>query len=612
MFSLKQIETFSGKAIAALCVAIMAMGATSCSDNEPIDDDEPSTAPEKLLPSFYDEEIQLAVPVYISSIPDGAMGQVIGKRFVNIVSADVAQLCVFNDPDVASSLDAIDKAYKRGAVVAILNPSLESTDLLQKMGHPISPASDPALLMAYDKTNEYEISGDGVFKLADEEQAEHGEEWEKYISETFAGKDPHYETMSNNFDCFISWANQELGAAKKTRAGSEEGPAEICKYLSKSDNIYHYIDKMIGSNRDWLSGSWDCDVTYYVRPTYVYEVNNDAAGDYYSIEADVVLRNNRLWNADYNKHGAFKTYMIGYYMRYFDIEFKLLDDNGNALPGVRFYRYPFPEANINTQSVSDGFSQGLNVSATPSFEMDNSGGIKGGLSLTAGYSCNWSHSTSYSIPDVSVGVSTAGGAAHYTFSVNSAQNWPCDWDKRYSGSAYPALCRSEMHFNLHWIWKVPVGTNGVKDEAKTKFKIYTYGCLNYGVSHYFNQAGHSDHHKDWSDISFKHTASIPAVNRTRFGTIAISNNSQAYSMGNFKFYKAGTKELVNSIDRGVNYNQTARYNFYVGDYDMTYDLINGNTNKVISSWKVSNIKVRQGRNEEASTTYITSTMGEQY
>ena len=607
---MKQIEIFLGKALLALSMTGMALGATGCSE-DPIDEEDPRS-PESQMPTFYDAETSLDVPVYISSMPDGLMGQVIGKRFVNRASVDEAPLCIFNDSDVASSLDAIDAAYSRGAVIAILNPSLNSTDLLQAMGHPISPASDPALLMAYDKINEYEISGDGVFKLADEEQPEHGEEWEKYISETFTDKDPHYEALSDNFDCFIEWANKELGIGSKTRAGNQEGPAEIWKYLSKSDSFYHYIDKMIGSDRDWLSGSWDCDVTYSVRPTYIYEVNNDAAGDYYSVEADVVLRNNRLWHADYNKHGAFRTYMIGYYMRTFDIEFKLLDDNGNPLPGVRFYRYPFPAANINTQSVSDGFSQGLNVSGTPSFEMGNDGGIKGGLSLTAGYSCNWSHSTSYSLPDVSVGVSTAGGASHYTFTVNSAQNWPCDWDKRNSGSAYPALCRNEMHFNLHWIWKVPAGTNGVKDDAKTKFKIYTSGWLNYGVSHYFNQAGHSDHHKDWSDVSFNHTASIPAINRTRFGTIAISNNSQAYSMGNFKFYKAGTKELVNSIDRGVNYNQTARYNFYVGDYDMTYDLINGNTNKVVSSWRISNIKVRQGRNEEASTVYVTSTMGEQY
>ena len=610
MFSFTQTKVLSPKTLAALLLAVMMPGLASCSD-DPTPKEGSDAPPETLMPTFYDEEITLDVPVYISSMPDGPMGQVIGKRFVNRGSAADAPLCVFNDPDVASSLDAIDQAYRRGAVVAILNPTLESTTLLQKMGHPISPAADPALLMAYDKTNEYEISGDGDFGLADDEEAEHGEEWKEYFADTFEGIDPHYETMSDNFDCFIEWANKELGASRKSRANSEQGPAMITKYMSQTASIYHYIDKMIaGSSKDYLGGSWDCDVSYSVRPAYVYEVNDDAAGDYYSVEADVVLRNNRLWNSDYHKHGAFKTYMIGYYMRHFDIEFQLLADNGQPVQNLHFYRYPFPEATVNTQSVTDGFSQGLNVSVTPSFEAGGGDGAKGGLSLTAGYSAQWSHSTSYSMPDVSVGVSTAGGKAHYTLTCNSAQNWPCDWDKRDSGSAYPALCRNEMHFNLHWIWKVPAGTNGVKDDAKTKFKIQTSGVLNYGVSHWFNQAGHSDHHQDWSDISISHLADIPAIDRARFGTIAITNNSQTYSMGNFKFYKAGTKELVNSIDQGVNYNQTARYNFYVGDYDMTYDLINGNTNKVVSSWRISNIKVRQGRGEEASTTYLTSTMGQ--
>ena len=610
MFSLKQTKGFQTKAF-ALLFAAATLGMAGCSD-DPKMDEGPDAQPEELMPSFYDEEDQLDVPVYISSMPSGHMGTVLSKRFTNRASIDDAPLCLFNDPDVASSLDAIDRAYKRGAVVAILNPSLQSTDLLQKMGHPISPASDPALLMAYDRTNEYEISGDGEFGLADDEEAEHGEEWEQYIAETFAGKDPHYETMSDNFDCFVEWANKEIGSSRKSRANSGQGPAMITKYLSKTADINHYIDKMIaGSSKDYLSGSWDCDVSYSVRPAYVYEVNDDAAGDYYSIEADVVLRNNRLWNSHYNKHGAFKTYMIGYYMRHFDIDFELLADNGGKLQNVRFYRYPFPEATVNTQSVTDGFSQGLNVSATPSFEAGGDG-AKGGLSLTAGYSAQWSHSTSYSMPDVSVGVSTAGGKAHYTLTCNSAQNWPCNWDKRDTGSAYPALCHNEMHFNLHWIWKVPAGTNGVKDDAKTKFKIRTSGTLNYGVSHWFNQAGHSDHHQDWSDITFSDLSDIPSIDRARFGTIAITNNSQTYSMGNFKFYKAGTQELVSTIDQGVNYNQTARYNFYVGDYDMTYDLINGNTNKVVSSWRISNIKVRQGKGQEASTTYLTSTMGEKY
>ena len=62
-----------------------------------------------------------------------------------------------------------------------------------------------------------------------------------------------------------------------------------------------------------------------------------------------------------------------------------------------------------------------------------------------------------------------------------------------------------------------------------------------------------------------------------------------------------------NIQGSINKSQTAKKKLKAGTYYIEYDLIDPDTdNKLVSRWKISDVEVKMGNDEESSTTTVST------
>lgn len=566
-------------------------------------------------------ETRTTIPTYFSGGHDcGLISDVITKRFIAHSTQEEAELCIYSNDEIPARIDEIDQAYRRGAMIMILEPEKAQYDMLVRLGHPDMYAhpDDKPIFYAYDIFTEYISSGD--HHLSDETLAIMTSE-----NKPLEGYSYEYDWTSDRFDHFVNWLNERENAGKSRRGSAPQkdgsefntdiniSAVSFQRHHDYGESLDHYIVKAAGSNEDRLTASWSTLITFTIHPVYMYERNVDPsmAGDYYIVEADITLHNGELFQCKKNKHGAIHTYMVGFFMEKFHTDVTLTDNNGNTLGNnqVRFYMQPIPDNQNASQSHTYGSSHSFNGSISAGKQGQDFTG-----SVSLGYSGTWSTSMTYETMDVQTIKNTdAQGRVKYDYVVQNIRDsfWSSDFDKYVQGNGIPLLSRADCHLQQKWIWHVPVGVNGVKDGSETNFKMKLNASGTIGERNWFS-GGHLDkHHFDKQITTSKNPAefTLPALHRKLFGVLSVKNDTP-YTMGHVRIWKKGTAYTADPVaEISGSYNKEERPASIIldeGEYNIRYDLIDGATNIKQGTWQIEGITIRQGRTQEESTTKVSS------
>jgi len=180
----------------------------------------------------------------------------------------------------------------------------------------------------------------------------------------------------------------------------------------------------------------------------------------------------------------------------------------------------------------------------------------------------------------------------------------------YFSTRVPAIARSDFDATSWWVWKVPAGTNGVADDAKTHFCIKTDLGLTHDSYAYWNSFLSSHKSFDYNDNHA--TFVIPAPDRRPFGLIALRNGTTK-PVGNVRIYRQNSATTPDTIQiNGIFMTgETAISAQPVGTYVVEYDQLISDTNKPEKSFRITGVEVKKGGNQDESTTTITTADGQE-
>ena len=367
-----------------------------------------------------------------------------------------------------------------------------------------------------------------------------------------------------------------------------------------------YIDKYGPSGtKDYLKKSGSISVDFKVSPVYMQSANGSKAGDYYFVKATVTPHNNSLWGPYKENHAWAQIRIYGFWMKDLDFTVELQNEDGTAVEGLRYYERPIPENQNDSRNYTNGKTISLTGTLSGGYSQKQGGNGSGSISCGG----TWSSSTSYALNTVSYRLDTSTPKVnyyYYTENVKLSDNW----DNKEEN--FPAACHTEFSGHSYWVWFVPSnntsGSKAVKDGSTNRFRLKATVKATYSSWYHWRSTSEFDSNRsDYDDAKFDKTFDLPRPDRTPWGIIALKNAS-SYEMAHVKFYKSGeeTKDPVAELTNSYSKDHVAKQGLAEGTYTVTYDFMDPDTNKVLSRWKVQNVKVRQGRDEATATTSVSS------
>lgn len=106
----------------------------------------------------------------------------------------------------------------------------------------------------------------------------------------------------------------------------------------------------------------------------------------------------------------------------------------------------------------------------------------------------------------------------------------------------------------------------------------------------------------WVGFSFK----LPTPDREKWGLISLKNASNSYTMRNVKIYKTGSDEPAATISNTFAPKESAETALREGSYNVTFELINPDNNKLAATGMLKNVKVKVGKDKSDATTSIST------
>lgn len=612
-----------------LLVGIFGVVLVGCKDDEPGQGGGGET-PE--TPEEVRKEVSANV-AYLSQITSSTeYGEAIMEAFTKVSSLENSQIALITGADLENiSKGSLLEFYNRGGLVVVINPDNKTDNfLVEELDGSYSPITDNigAMLFAFNNRDQFFIIlNNGLESIPQQEIVPVDED----VLNSLIGKTDSDESLADDFhegkqeehvhddyhyylklEDFIDWINENydtngIKARKRfaTRAGSSYNPSvDISRnYFEISYTmpvkLHNKIDQAALSSPDRLD--YDTNITYnaQIYPVYLHsvETQNSASGDYYIVEGTITAHNGDVWHPKQCQHGGTNNRVIGYFMKDLQYKVELVDSKGNPLKGINFYKEPIPTTTVQSTSYSSGFTADFNMALSTKFQ-------KGGspeIGLDAGFNLSWSTTVSQTLDDVLTQRYTdSNKGVKYLYTVcniNSDRNWG-DWNKK-----YPLLSRSDFSAPAAWIWKVPNGTNGIKENSNTSFSLKLTIAATYGTYNWWRGASW-DSKKSFTVDNKGQVFPIAAPSRESFGVVALQN-AGSLTVGNMVVYNSKKEEV--SIQGSINKSQVAKKKLKAGKYTLEYDLINPDIeNKLISRWKVENISIEMGDDEESSTTTVST------
>lgn len=558
--------------------------------------------------------------------------QAVYQIFPNVVNDfNKADVAIVDITTVFEKLEDIADFYDRGGLIVCFFPSLKDI-LPESVGYTDLEGWDELLWAGNNRDDSFYMLNDpDEITVTDENGVE-----EKHA----LVKDQDYWKV--RLDPLVDWIDyykQEAdNSPARTRAGESSELPTFDKLTVNMRNgakrfecnfpftLYHQIDKATGSDPDVLNKNGSVSLRFEVMPMYVGEVNGDEAGDYYAVRSTVIPHNDAVWGPFVGKHGWTRNRVYGYWFNTMDYKFTLSDPDANAktAEGLRFAELPFPENSISSRNNKNGFKFGVNGSVAGGPEI-SSEGVKGKIEARVGFSAEWSDEVSYTLKNIDYARNTSSNWVNYHWHSNNVK---LDDDMDDYEKYYPSDVHQEFNASNVWLWHVPAGSAGVKDESKKHFALAAYVKLNYSSwYHWRGTATFNGNRRNW-DVDFSRECvvtkgqiqgnfsesgwagcvfDLPVPNRSKWGLISLKNASN-YTMRSVKIYASGeeSKEPKATISNTYKSQELAQTAVGEGTYTVTFELINPDNNQVLKKGTLKDVKVKMGKNKEDATTSIST------
>ncbi len=574
------------------------------------------------------------LPAYIgdiSALPKD-LQTVVRQRFPKQVSMEAAGVIIAGASDIAANTDKLALAAENGAFV-IVPSNVEVPGARNGLFSIPSDAGNlTPLITCYSGwgAGQYYVMLDGAEAAPEEPGASSmsEKEWKELIRKNKAmGEDggvsltdydndaAHNENYyQTRMDPFVEWLESTYLERTLQAPGSWnyddlraniEQSGQRLTYNYPFD-LNAYIDKALWSDPDYLAKSGSISVEYRIYPIYMLSANGNKAGDYYAVVSTVTPHNQSLWGPYVAAHGACRNRIYGFWFSDMDVTARLLNPDGTDIYGLEFFNRPLPE----NKNDSKSYSKGSTFSLTGSFNGGYSGGrgyAVGGIALGG----TWTSTTNYTLETISYTLDSSLPIVKYHYwseNVKLTDDWD-DWNK--INQDYPAPVRSEFSSHTMWVWHIPYGI--VKDYETRQFKLITQIRLHYSTWYHWRGALEYDSNKKDYEVRvppFEWDVQNP--DRIPWGFIRLRNATD-HEMAHVSFYENGQESGDPLIQLSTSYGkgEEARVGLPEGTYNVTWDIVDGNTGAILNSWIYRNVKVHQGYNDETSTIRISSVDGEQ-
>lgn len=580
------------------------------------------------------------LPVYFGKLStvDESLQHVFRNRFPNSTSVEQAKVAFVDPYECLTIDDDLIDFYERGGLIVVLRPTDQNYHVL-----PESIKDDDfndneqleELFFAFNKFEQHytmidepKFSGmynlvernDEQMRLSDEYgQQNPPEEIQLPVHEIDNQPEQNIDYWQTRLTPFVDWLD-EMTQLQTVRMNAVKKDGELPDYKSlKADisnegllfetNFPFSLNNVItsGVSEDWsLNKNSSISVRYTIYPVYMLSCNGNNAGDYYIVTGKVTPHNNSMWGPMEKSGGLFnmgRCRIYGYWFKSMDVAFDLLDGN-NMVDGLRYQQTPIPENENSEVDYSKGFSASINGSV--------SGGWSSKLGLygeaKVGFSVGWESKTNYSLKTIAYSRDSSTPTVKYNYYTNNVKLTDNGIDNL--NENFPAACRQEFDANNVWVWHVPAGRAGVKDNSDKKFSIRVKVKANYSSWYHWRGAVEYDSNRaDYATNDFSYTMELQAPNRQPWGIIALKNAAKRYTVRNIKIYKDGKEsgDVVATIPSTYEYNEMGYATLGEGKYTVTFEYCDPNqNNKVMGIGKITGVNVKAGRSAEEATTEIST------
>ena len=565
----------------------------------------------------------------MSALPQ-ELQTVIAQRFPKKAGLEAATVIFAGASDVAAQAARLAQAASGGAFVVVpAGVDLSQVGAAPMVGVEPSGELSPLLscysgwkdgtyyvMYAEPEATQSPAGTPGMSAREWEELVRINKEMDDYVGTSLTDYDNDTAQNENYFqsrmDPFVEWIEKTYkGRSLFTASEStyDELKAEIeqsgqritCNYPF---SLNCYIDQASLSDPDYLQKSGSLSVEFRIYPLYMLSSNGDKAGDYYCVVSTVTPHNQSLWGPYAAAHGWCRNRIYGYWFSSMDVATYLTDLNGFGIPGLEYYLRPLPENKNDSRTYSNGRSVSL------------SGSVSGGTSAQhlylvgqVGAGVTWNSSTNYTLETINYTLDSSTPEVKYHYwsdGVNLTDDWD-DWTL--INRNFPASVRSEFAAHTMWIWHLP--SNQVKDYDIQRYRLNLRIKLSYATWYHWRGSAEYDSNLATHDVSLATSAwQLDAPDRTPWGFIRL-RNATSNEMAHVSFYrKEGGSEPFSVLPSSYGKGEEARIALPEGEYNVTWDIIDGDIGTKLSSWIYRDVKVHQGRNDETATVRISTVDGE--
>jgi len=537
----------------------------------------------------------------ISGLP-AEFQAVLRKRFPNMASGEAASVC-FTDP---SNAEEFANRFKSGTTTVVtLSGGIANMSGIADAAGGVLPQNNnlPIMFYAAQKWGQhYAVLGalpDGF--------------------ETSEEKTMYYDSRVlplvhwlNDVEKFKQRKLQNAGFSQNQEPYNydelltnieDEGLSMKYNFPISLNNSFEFLSDNYG-----LKASSSVDMGLRVYPLYKQSCHGDKSGDYYIVTAEITPYNQGMWQSYTTDLGVWdEMNVIGYWWHKMQTHIKLVDMDGNDIPGLDFNHTPLPENEIDSRQYSEGTSNTVGGSASAGFSGSSPTGSMG---LSFSHTVNSSVSYSMDTITYTLDSSSPNREVSYAYETKGVQPEADDDLDTY----WPRSCRTQWTVRQAWVWFVPSGDEtGVGDNTETKFKIVLDSYIDY---QYFwwvwhpispNEAGDTYTFKpvDVHDQAWE----LQVPNRQTWGLTSIKSEYTDEVMTNIKYYVKGEEDKDPVAVDDMSYHQNDFALMGLPDkqtYTIFYETKNPNTGEHVGSWKFENVEVHQGRDKDEATTSLST------